>query len=599
MNGEADVTEGMVLGGRYRLIRLAGEGGMAVVWEARDDVLARTVAVKVLAPEWAGDPESRERIRREAQAAAAIAHPNIAQVHDYGEAHEVPYVVMEFVPGGTLLKRLGQGPQPPRFAMRVGAEVAAALAAAHTEGLVHRDVKPANVMLSTTGAKVVDFGIAAAITPAGVGTDGEMVYGTPAFLAPERLLSDAVEPASDVYALGVLLHLILTGRSPWTIEDTTEMLSAHIYLDPPPLPPIPGVPGYVIELVNRCLLKEPAMRPSAREAAALLARGAGMRVVTDEPDIHPASDETSLLLRVEPPKPRPAPVPPHPAAANAAQARFARTHPAGARPERPHSPDIPPERGRPTAAPADPAPPTATPPDVARPAAAPDAALSAAPLERAHAPAAPAGPAHDLPTRPQPAESGPPERRRRRLLLVAAAVLLLVAAVATAWALRPDDPSAAPAAGPSSAAWSAPPAGLVPTTTASRTTAAAPGGTGAVPPRALGTTTTHPGAGPAVSPAATTAAATAGPAPEQPTTAATTAAAPQERTFTSDAGWVRATCPSTATARIVSWAATKPYKVAATDEGPGSAPSVRFKHGNTTVTMTVACTAGTPAATVT
>ncbi|MFD0521920.1 serine/threonine-protein kinase [Paractinoplanes durhamensis] len=282
-------AEGDLLGRRYRLVRVAGEGGMAVVWEAHDEVLARTVAVKVLAPEWAGDPEFRERVRFEAQAAAAITHPNIAQVHDYGEANEVPYVVMEFVPGGTLLRRLGQGLPQPRFAMRVAAEVAAALAAAHAGGLVHRDVKPANVMLSATGAKVVDFGIAAAIAPSGFGTDGEMIFGTTAYLAPERLRDDAVEPASDVYALGLLLHLMLVGRSPWTIEDTTTMLSKHTYFEPPPLPSVPGVPGYVIKLGNRCLQAEPSARPSAREAAALLAQGAGRNTATEDREPAPAS----------------------------------------------------------------------------------------------------------------------------------------------------------------------------------------------------------------------------------------------------------------------------------------------------------------------
>ncbi|MGK5682880.1 protein kinase domain-containing protein [Actinoplanes sp. URMC 104] len=264
---------GLVLGGRYELLDAIGAGGMAVVWRARDHVLARQVAVKIVA----GHP-----IRQEARAAAALSHPNIAQVHDYGEVttggRVFPYVVMELVEGGTLGARMAEGPIPPRQAMRICAEIAAALAAAHAIGLVHRDIKPANVMLGTTGAKVVDFGIAAATAPSGTGDLDPEVLGTPAYLAPERLLDDAVEPASDVYALGVVLYRLLCGHSPWTSEDTTQMLKAHIYVEPAALPPVPGVPDLVADLCDRCLIKDPSRRPSAREVAALLTRAATLPV---------------------------------------------------------------------------------------------------------------------------------------------------------------------------------------------------------------------------------------------------------------------------------------------------------------------------------
>ncbi|MCM4075999.1 serine/threonine-protein kinase [Paractinoplanes hotanensis] len=264
---------GRVLGGRYELLAPIGTGGMAVVWQARDDVLARIVAVKIVATE-PGD----HRIRREARAAAALSHPNIAQVHDYGEFRTAggicSYVVMELVEGGTLAERLASGPLTPRPAMRVCAEIAGALAAAHAAGLVHRDIKPANVMLGATGAKVVDFGIAAVTAPSGTGELDPEVLGTPAYLAPERLMDDAVEPASDVYALGVVLYRLLSGHSPWTTENTTQMLSNHIYVEPAPLPPVPGVPDFVTDLCERCLRKDPAQRPSAREAAILLGLGA-------------------------------------------------------------------------------------------------------------------------------------------------------------------------------------------------------------------------------------------------------------------------------------------------------------------------------------
>ncbi|MET8152565.1 serine/threonine-protein kinase [Actinoplanes sp. NPDC049668] len=295
-----------VLGGRYVLRDQLGAGGMAVVWRAQDQVLGREVAVKLLAARHAGDPDSRRRIHAEARAAAALSHPNIAQVYDYGESEayfgRVPYVVMELVRGGTLQERMTAGELPPRFAMRVAAEVAAALAAAHADGLVHRDIKPANVMVPPAGVKVVDFGIAAAIDPGGTGDPDFEVLGTPAYLAPERLIDDAVEPASDVYALGVLLYRMLSGHSPWSVDTTTQMLTAHIYIDPEPLTPQPGVPGYIIALCNRCLVKDPTERPSAREAAALLAQGAGLRVVDDIPPQPQAGpwqedDDPSVLIR--------------------------------------------------------------------------------------------------------------------------------------------------------------------------------------------------------------------------------------------------------------------------------------------------------------
>ncbi|MEU4425950.1 serine/threonine-protein kinase [Actinoplanes sp. NPDC024001] len=297
---------GLLLGGRYRLLSPIGAGGMAVVWQAHDHVLARTVAVKMVTPQQSDDARARDRIRSEARAAAALAHPNIAQVHDYGEMESdgqiFPYVVMEMVPGGTLLQRMAAGPVSPQFAMRVCAEIAAALAAAHAEGLVHRDIKPANVMLAPTGAKVVDFGIAAAVAA----DPGPEVLGTPAYLAPERLAGDAVVAASDVYALGVVLYLLLTGRSPWTAENTRQMLDAHIYIEPAPLPAVAGVPDYVVGLCNRCLAKNPAARPSAQEAAAVLAHGAGLRVVTDEPapvGAAAAAEPTVLVrtVRLDPP----------------------------------------------------------------------------------------------------------------------------------------------------------------------------------------------------------------------------------------------------------------------------------------------------------
>lgn len=276
---------GQVLGGRYELIDVIGAGGSAVVWRARDDVLGRVAAVKVLAGRHAGDPVLRDRVRHEARTAAALTHPNIAQIYDFGETEDngqrLPYVVMELVRGRTLADRMMAGPLPAPFALQVAAEVAAALVAAHAADLVHRDIKPANVMLTDTGAKVVDFGIAASVDPAGA--PDEDVVGTPAYVAPERLTGEPVTPASDMYALGVLLYRLLTGNSPWDAETTTQMLAAHVYVEPAPLEPMPGVPGHIITMCNRCLDKDPTLRPTARDAAAQLARAAGLSTAQDRP----------------------------------------------------------------------------------------------------------------------------------------------------------------------------------------------------------------------------------------------------------------------------------------------------------------------------
>ncbi|WP_327003302.1 serine/threonine protein kinase [Dactylosporangium sp. NBC_01737] len=279
-------VQGRVLGGRYRLEDQLGSGGMAVVWSATDEVLGRLVAVKMLAGQHAAKPESLRRIRAEARTAATLSHPNIAQVYDYGEAEEdgqtVPYVVMELVRGQNLEQRMAEGPVEPRVAFRICAEVAAALTAAHAAALVHRDIKPGNVIVTATGAKVVDFGIAASVTPSGDGDLPQEVLGTPSYLAPERLTDDAVEPASDVYALGMLLYKLLTRQLPWQVDNTVQLLVAHVYTEPAPLPSLPGVPDEVIDLCHRCLRKDPALRPGAPEVAAVLAAAAGLRVVADE-----------------------------------------------------------------------------------------------------------------------------------------------------------------------------------------------------------------------------------------------------------------------------------------------------------------------------
>ncbi|WP_229830702.1 serine/threonine-protein kinase [Actinoplanes ianthinogenes] len=272
----ADLPGSGLLAGRYRLVERLGAGGMSVVWRGFDEVLGRQVAVKVLPPSTSADPSFRRRLRAEAQAAARLSHPHITNVYDYGEAttvdgEPVPYVVMELVDGESLAAVLTRVRTLPwNTAVRISADVAAALAAAHARGIVHRDVTPANVMLTSSGAKVVDFGISALIGENDTDPDGSLL-GTPAYLAPERLEGGQVSPATDVYAVGLLIYRMLIGQLPWDVGTTTALLRAHQYTEPEPLPPVDGLPAEVDALIGRCLEKRPADRPPTAEVAHLLA----------------------------------------------------------------------------------------------------------------------------------------------------------------------------------------------------------------------------------------------------------------------------------------------------------------------------------------
>jgi serine/threonine-protein kinase len=265
------LTAGTPLAGRYLLIERLGAGGMSVVWRGVDTVLARPVAVKVLAGPLAADPAFRTVIEREALAAARLTHPHLTHVYDYGEAtlpdgHVVPYVVMELLTGLPLAERLLDGPLPWPEAVRLCAQVADGLAAAHRRGIVHRDIAPANVMLTGTGAKLLDFGIA---TPAG--TRGEAdegsLLGTPAYMAPERLDDPPAAPAIDVYGLGALLYESLAGRP--VLAAGTWAALAQVHRSGVRIAPlaVEGLPASVDLLCQRCLDPDPAARPGSAEVA--------------------------------------------------------------------------------------------------------------------------------------------------------------------------------------------------------------------------------------------------------------------------------------------------------------------------------------------
>ena len=251
------------VGGRYRLAEQIGTGGASAVWRAHDELLGRAVAVKLLGPHREGS-----ELYREARAAARLCHPHVSTVYDVGETAEgSAFLVMELIDGPALSQRLKLGVLSWRPAVEICAQVAAGLAAVHSAGLVHRDVKPGNVMLAPTGAKLVDFGISAEIGEAADAAPDGCVVGTPAYVSPERLAGTRAHPAADVYALGLLLYRALTGWLPWDVDSRTAVLRAHLLSEPAPLPPIEGLPGDVVELAGRCLSKQPDLRPTAAELA--------------------------------------------------------------------------------------------------------------------------------------------------------------------------------------------------------------------------------------------------------------------------------------------------------------------------------------------
>ncbi len=284
-----------LVAGRYRLDTLLGGGGMSEVWLAEDTQLGRRVALKLL-----GRGADPARFEREAHAVAALADPNICRLYDYGEEAGRPFMVLEFLPGGTLEEQLVPGdPYPGDETERLARELASGLAHAHDRGLVHRDLKPANILFDEEGrAKIADFGIAH-LGGARTLTETGTLLGTAAYISPEQAQAQQATPASDVYAFGVILYRLLTGRLPFEAESPVELARMHIHERPRLVREVRAdAPPGLAALADTALAKDPAARPP--DGAALVeALGAGAT----------APEAPTLVARARRPDRRFGPVP--------------------------------------------------------------------------------------------------------------------------------------------------------------------------------------------------------------------------------------------------------------------------------------------------
>lgn len=295
-------TQGVSFGGRYELQSRIAIGGMGEVWEATDHVIGRTVAIKILKDEYMGDPGFLERFRAEARHAALVNHEGIASVFDYGEENGSAYLVMELVPGealSTVLER--DGALSADKTLDIVAQTASALQAAHAAGLVHRDIKPGNLLITPDGrVKITDFGIARIADQVPLTATGQ-VMGTVQYLSPEQASGHPASPATDTYSLGIVAYECLAGKRPFTGESQVAIAMAQINEQPPPLPPTVPIP--VQNLVMAMIAKKPADRPSSSatvaRAAQALRRGDLNSAAIAVPAIATggvASDDATRLL---------------------------------------------------------------------------------------------------------------------------------------------------------------------------------------------------------------------------------------------------------------------------------------------------------------
>ena len=267
---------GVIFAGRFRLVQVLGQGGMGVVYLAEHAMMGRKVALKVLHETGQQDAKTISRFRREARAACRIDHPHVATIHDFGhDEGQVPYLVMEYVPGPSLadvVRREGSLPVPR--AVNILVQVAGGLSAAHRCRVIHRDLKPDNVVLTTNDGfgdwvKIMDFGLAKIMDPeetTGLSATGT-VMGTPMYMSPEQVSGARVDPQADIYSLGVMAFELLTGKPPFT-GAFQEVMRAHVHSDPPSPAAASGrddIPPDLEKLVLRCLAKKPQQRPAGAD----------------------------------------------------------------------------------------------------------------------------------------------------------------------------------------------------------------------------------------------------------------------------------------------------------------------------------------------
>lgn len=253
----------IVLNGRYRLVAVQGNGGMAVIYKATDQLLGRTVAVKILRPSLTHDPAFLARFRNEARSVANLSHPNIVTVHDVGSDGQTHYIVMEFIEGLDLKKIIkAHGALPIDRAINLAIQMCAGIGFAHRAGLVHADVKPQNILLSRDDlVKVTDFGIAQAFSETQPAERQSIVWGSPHYFAPEQARGEKPTPASDVYSIGIVMFEMLTGQLPYSGASQQELAMAHIKDRIPLMTEInPSIPENLARIVYKTMSKEPSAR---------------------------------------------------------------------------------------------------------------------------------------------------------------------------------------------------------------------------------------------------------------------------------------------------------------------------------------------------